>query len=195
MTEAIPGYDYGTERAAFSPLDTEDLDKLKASVMFSADDEKALRQAGEVLDDQVSDVVGAWYDFIASQPHLVAAFSGPDGQVNEAYLQRVRPRFEQWVRDVCNRPFDQAWLNYQEEIGLRHVPAKKNVTDDVTAADTVPMRYLIALIYPVTATMRDFLGSKGHSEQEVEAMHQAWFKAVTLTIALWSRPYVPSNTW
>src|SRR5699024_9294331 len=84
MTEAIPGYDYGTERAAFSPLDTEDLDKLKASVMFSADDEKALRQAGEVLDDQVSDVVGAWYDFIASQPHLVAAFSGPDGQVNEA---------------------------------------------------------------------------------------------------------------
>ncbi|MFI2458186.1 protoglobin domain-containing protein [Streptomyces sp. NPDC019539] len=59
--------------------------------------------------------------------------------------------------------------------------------------DSVPyvsMRYLVAFIYPITATMRSFLAAGGHSDEQVEAMHQAWFKAVTLQVALWTRPYV-----
>ncbi|MFH8385800.1 protoglobin domain-containing protein [Kitasatospora sp. NPDC018058] len=53
----------------------------------------------------------------------------------------------------------------------------------------MPLRYPIAFIHPITATMRPFLAAKGHAEEEVEAMHQAWFKAVTLPVSLWSRPY------
>jgi hypothetical protein len=30
---------------------------------------------------------------------------------------------------------------------------------------------------------------EGHDEAQVEAMHQAWFKAVTVSVVLWSRPY------
>jgi hypothetical protein len=37
--------------------------------------------------------------------------------------------------------------------------------------------------------VREFLERKGHDEAEVDAMHQAWFKAVTVSVALWSRPY------
>ena len=37
--------------------------------------------------------------------------------------------------------------------------------------------------------MRPFLAAGGHNDSEVDAMHQAWFKAVTLQIALWSQPY------
>jgi hypothetical protein len=33
----------------------------------------------------------------------------------------VKRRFVQWVIDTCARPRDAAWLNYQEEIGLRHI--------------------------------------------------------------------------
>ncbi len=51
------------------------------------------------------------------------------------------------------------------------------------------MRYMIGFIYPITATMKPFLANKGHSAEEVEKMHQAWFKAVVLQVALWSRPY------
>lgn len=57
------------------------------------------------------------------------------------------------------------------------------------SAPVVSLRYLIAFVYPITATMRPFLANKGHSEADVERMHQAWFKAVTLQVAFWARPY------
>lgn len=50
------------------------------------------------------------------------------------------------------------------------------------------MADMMALIVPVTITIRTFL-EEGATDDDVEAMHQAWFKAVTLTLVLWTRPY------
>jgi len=47
---------------------------------------------------------------------------------------------------------------------------------------------MIAFIYPITATIKPFLASKGHNVEEVEKMHQAWFKSVTLQVTLWVYP-------
>ena len=187
--DAIPGYLYGSHDLARSPVTEEDLAQLKQTVLFGDDDERHLRMAGEVLDDQVEAVLDVWYGFVAAHPHLVRYFAGPDGGPIDEYLTRVRTRFGQWIRDLCERDWDRAWLDYQEEIALRHTPAKKNRTDAVEAPDRIPLRYLVAFVYPITATVREFLARKGHSEAEVDAMHQAWFKAVTLSVALWSRPY------
>jgi hypothetical protein len=101
----------------------------------------------------------------------------------------VRARFGQWILDTCRRPYDQTWLDYQEEIALRHHRTRKNQTDQVNAPPIVPLRYMIAFIYPITATIRGFLTKKGHSAEEVEKMHQAWFKSIVLQVVLWSRPY------
>ena len=110
------------------------------------------------------------------------------------YLEAVRRRFAVWILDTTAANYDRAWLDYQYEIGLRHTRARKNATDDVSStAEVVHLRYLIAFIVPLTATMRPFLAKKGHSTDEVERMHQAWFKAVTLTAALWAQPYVPAQ--
>lgn len=190
----MDGYEFG-QTLTRSPVTREELDKLLQTVMFSTDDEAALRTAGDVLEDQVENVLDVWYGFVAGHPHLVAYFSTPDGEPIQSYLDRVRPRFAQWILDTCRRPYDQAWLDYHEEIALRHTSDKKNTTDDVNAAAPVPLRYIIAFIYPITTTMRDFLGSKGHSAEQVEAMHQAWFKAVTLQVALWARPYTSQGAW
>ena len=195
MSTSIPGYTYESSGKATSPVGAEDLDKLKTTLMFTEDDEQALRLAGDVLEDQVEDVLDVWYGFVADHPHLVAYFSTPEGEPIQEYLDRVRPRFSQWILDTCRRPYDQTWLDYQEEIGLRHTPEKKNTADDVNSVNNISLRYVIAFIHPITATMRDFLGKKGHSAEQVEAMHQAWFKAVTLTVALWARPYVRNDLW
>lgn len=192
-TAPIPGYTYGTEAAARSPLMLEDLERLKQAVLFTDDDAAALRQAGQVLADQVEDVLDVWYGFVASHPFLVHYFAGPDGQPDGEYLAAVRKRFGQWILDTCTRPYDQAWLDYQEEIALRHHRSKKNRTDGVRSVPNVDLRYIIAFIYPITATMRPFLAKKGHGAEEVERMHQAWFKAVVLQTALWSRPYVQAG--
>ena len=191
----IPGYTYGTEQVAKSPIGLEDLNKLKTTVMFTSADEEALRMAGDVLEDQVEDVLDVWYGFVADHPHLLASFSTPDGHPIQEYLDRVRERFGQWILDTCRRPYNQEWLDYQQEIALRHTPEKKNVTDNANSVDNIPLRYVIAFIYPVTATLRPFLAKKGHSADQVEAMYQAWFKSVTMQIALWSQPYTRDGYW
>lgn len=183
----IPGYTYGS--AAPSPVTLKELEDLKKAVLFTAEDEKYLKMAGEVLKDQIEAVLDLWYGFVGSHPHLVYYFSGPDGKPDANYLAAVRKRFGQWILDTCNRPYDQAWLNYQHEIGLRHHRTKKNKTDNVRSVPNVPLRYLIAFIYPITATIKPFLAKKGHSPDEVDKMHQAWFKSVTMQVALWSYPY------
>ncbi len=185
----IPGYTYGTPEVAPSPVTDEDLAKLQAATLFSEEDARSLRMAGEVLADQIEDVLDLWYGFVGSHPHLVHYFSGPDGQPDGAYLAAVRRRFGQWILDTCNRPHDRAYLDYAEEVGLRHHRSKKNRTDGVSSVPHIPLRYLVAFIAPITLTIRDFLAKKGHSEEEVDRMHRAWFKSVVLQVALWSRPY------
>lgn len=173
-----------------SPVSMQDFDLLKSTVLFTDDDVRYLQLAGEVLDDQVEDVLDLWYGFVGSHPHLVYYFTDKEGNPIPDYLAAVRTRFGQWIRDTCSARYDSAWLDYQQEIALRHTRAKKNQTDKVdSAADHIPLRYMIAFIYPITATIKPFLAKKGHDGEEVEKMYQAWFKSVVLQVTLWSAPY------
>ena len=191
----IAGYDYGTPAAVRSPVGLDELRALEATVGWTAQDERALRAAGQVLTDQAEAMVDSWRSEIARQPHLAKWFFGPDGKPDEAYKAAVKKRFVQWVIDTCTRPRDQAWLDYQEEIGLRHTPAKKNATEGAHTPNLVPLRFVVAFAAPVIIGAKQFLARKGHSAEEVEKMHQAWTKAVLLQIALWSRPYAQRDLW
>jgi hypothetical protein len=104
-------------------------------------------------------------------------------------------KLQQWILDTCRRPYDQAWLDYQHEIGLRHHRSKKNRTDGVRSVDHIPLRYVVALIAPIALTIKPFLAKKGHSAEDVEKMHAAWVKAVVLQAALWSYPYASPGDW
>lgn len=187
----IPGYGYGSAEIARSPMTIEDLDLLKRTVMFTDEDERYLRMAGDVLEGQTEEILDLWYGFVGDNPHLIYYFSDAQtGEPNSEYLARVRERFSQWILDTCRRPYDQEWLDYHHEIALRHTRAKKNETDGAyDTPDHIPLRYIIAFVYPITATIKPFLAKKGHPAEEVEKMYQAWFKAVVLQVALWSRPY------
>lgn len=188
-TPSIPGYRYADPALAPSPVTLPDLDLLQQSVLFSEEDRRALQAAGDVLADQVDDILDVWYGFVAAHPHLVRYFANHQGQPISGYLEAVRKRFGQWILDTCRRPWDQDWLNYHEEIAKRHHRIGKNRADGVDAADHIPMRYLIAFIYPITATIRPFLEKGGQAPEQTEKMFQAWFKAVTIQVTLWTRPY------
>ena len=186
----IAGYEFGTRGVARSPLGPEELDLLKQTVLFGEEDEEYLRMAGDVLEDQVEAVLDVWYGFVGDHPHLVQYFSDAEGQPDAEYLGRVRRRFGQWILDTCRRPYDQEWLDYQQEIALRHTRDKKNQTDGAyETPDLIPLRYILAFIYPITATIKPFLDNGGHSAEDVDKMHQAWFKSVVLQVTLWSHPY------
>ena len=189
-TASIPGYTYGDASLSRSPVTLDELELLHRTVLFGEEDVRWLRAAGETLAPLAEEILDVWYGFVGSQPHLLAAFSRPGGEPDGAYLAAVRKRFGQWIVDLCTRPHDQAWLDYQHEIAHRHYRTKKNRTDGVEASPIVPLRDLIGLIYPITATIRPFLEKSGRPSEEVEKMHAAWFKAVTLSVVLWSEPYV-----
>jgi Protoglobin len=188
---AIRGYTYGAVEP--SPVTAAEFDELKASVLFGPDDEEALHEAGKLLADRVEDVLDVWYGFVGSNHHLVAQFAGPDGQPDAEYLAAVRGRFGQWIVDTCDRPYDADWLAYQHEIALRHTSERKNATDGVESTPYVPLRHLIALIYPITATIRPFLAADGVPPARVDAMHEAWRKSVTMQVALWARAYAEES--
>jgi len=193
MPEApsIPGYTYGTPAVARSPLTLGDFDRMKKSVLFGEEDVNALRRSYDILKDQVEAVLDVWYGFVGSNPHLLASFTGrSDGQPLGDYLGAVRKRFGQWILDTARAEYDQKWLDYQHEIGLRHHRTKKNRTDGVNSTDHVPFRDLFLLTYPVTFTLKPFLAKRGHSAEEVEKMYAAWVKSCLLQVTLWSYPYV-----
>lgn len=190
---SVDGYRYGDTNRPTSPVTPAELDQLKATLLWSDEDDRALRRAGAVLATRADDVLDVWYGFVGDTPHLLAHFSDPQGQPIAEYLDRVRDRFRLWIHDTCNRPFDQTWLDYQHQIALRH-HTQKNETDDVTSTALIPARYLIAFVVPLSVTMRPFLAAGGDDDERVEAMQTAWLKAVTLTAALWSQPYA-GDAW
>jgi hypothetical protein len=191
----IHGYDYGGARAARSPITLSELRELEATVGWTTDDDRAIAMAGEVLAGQEEAMVDSWRAIIGHHSFLAKWFFAPDGKPDEAYKAAIKKRFVQWVSDLCCRERDQTWLDYQEEIGLRHIPIKKNRTEGAQTPDAVPLRYLWAFAGPVISGAREFLAAKGHSAAEVERMHQAWAKSVLLTLTLWARPYVENGLW
>ncbi len=191
MSATLQGYTYGTSAVPKSPVSLDQFELLKKTVLFGPEDVAALRASLDVLRGQEQAILDVWYGFVASQPHLLYYFTRKsDHQPDPRYLGQVRERFARWILDTASANYDQAWLDYQQEIGRRHNREAKNRTDGVDAADQINFRYLLALLYPLVHTLRPFLEKPGHSSEQVNQMHQAWFKSVLLQVILWSYPYV-----
>jgi hypothetical protein len=153
-----------------------------------------LQKHAELFRQQAEHMVDRWRSVIGAQPHLSHWFVGPDGKPDHDYKARVKRRFGQWVIDVALRNHARERLNYQEEIGLRHTPAKKNRTDGKQTPSLVPLRYLLGFI-PVILPIRDFFAGQIHDERKLKNLEDAWTKAVLLHVALWSHPYASQDLW
>ncbi|HEY1743667.1 MAG TPA: protoglobin domain-containing protein [Granulicella sp.] len=200
VKDEIPGYTYGTAVVEPSDVSLGDLENLKVSVGFTPEDERFLRLAGGVLAGQTKQIVDHWRSgIIASIPNLAKHSRTPKGDPIPEYLAQSNLRFEQWILDTCLRPYDQDWLNYQQEIALRHTSLKKNQVDEVQSTAYVPFRDIVAFVAVLNDTIKPYLASKGHSGEEVEGMHRAWIRSLQMQMAIWAKPYMDiaktSNEW
>ncbi|HMM86711.1 protoglobin domain-containing protein [Azohydromonas sp.] len=188
---AVPGYARGQGTLAPAPYTLDDLRALQKALLFTDDDVAALRRSRAIVADQADAILDVWYGFVASTPELVRYFSDArTGQPDAAYLAAVRKRFALWIVDTAEANYDQDWLDWQYEIGLRHHRLKKNRTDGVASVAQVDFRYIPALTIPITTTLKPFLASRGASVEDVETMHAAWVKSVLMQTILWCHPYV-----
>lgn len=192
---SIPGYRYDDPTLAAAPLSAADLAEMKEACLFGPDDVAALRRSLALLEPRVEAILDVWYGFVGSKPFLLRHFSTPAGAPIGDYLGRVRARFGQWIRDTARAEYDAAWLRWQLEIGRRHHRVGKNATDGADSTALVPFRFLPLLAQPIVDTLRGFLESGGHSREQVDAMQNAWRKAVLLQVTLWSHPYVQGGDY
>lgn len=188
------GYTYGTKEISKSPFTLEELKLLEQSLLFSDEDVKYLRMSHDILKGQTNEILDVWYGFVGGTPQLVYFFGNkktgkPDGE----YLAKVRERFKMWVLQTAEADYNQDWLNYQYEIGLRHYTTKKNKTDNVNSVPIINYRYIPALTIPVITTLKPFLAKTGASAVDVEKMQNAWLKSVLLQTILWGQPYMKNG--
>jgi hypothetical protein len=200
VAEEIPGYSYGTPEVARSSVSVRDLEDLKISAGFAEEDQRWLRLAGEVLADQTDQIVRHWRSgIIASIPNLARHSRTPEGEAVPEYLAASGLRFRQWILDTCVRPYDQDWINYQQEIALRHTSLKKNKVDGVRSTPYVPLRDVITFAAIMNETIKPYLAAKGHPAEVVDKMHLAWCKSIQLQLALWAGTYAEArpvpNEW
>lgn len=189
--EQIHGYSYGSSQVPRSPVSLEELENLKVTVGFTEEDQRYLQMAGKVLADQASRIVDYWRGgIIAGIPNLARHARTPEGSALPGYLAATNLRFQQWILDTCLRPYDQAWLDYQQEIALRHTSVKKNKVDEVRSTSHVPLRDIIAIVPVMNETILPYLAAKGHSAEDVDKMHRAWCKSLQLQLALWTKSYM-----
>ena len=148
-----------------------------------------------MLRDQTKQIVDHWRSsIIASIPNLARHSRTPEGNPIPEYLANSNLRFKQWILDTCLRPYDQDWINYQQEIALRHTSLKKNKVDGVRSTPYVPLRDVIAFTAVMNETIRPYLAAKGNSPEEVDRMHRAWCKSIQLQqLALWAGPYADTR--
>jgi hypothetical protein len=84
-SSAIVGYDYGTARAAPSPVTLDELRMLEQTVRWTKADGNAIAMAAEVLAGQEEAMVDSWRSMIGEHEHLAKWFFGPDGKPDETY--------------------------------------------------------------------------------------------------------------
>jgi hypothetical protein len=190
----IPGYDFGAALSTKSPVSDEELRQLEQTVGWTSGDERLLSKHAELFKEQAEAMVDSWRAVIGSQPHLAKWFFGPEAKPDDKYKAAVKRRFVQWVVDVATRPHDRTWLDYQEEIGLRHTPEKKNKTDARLTPPLVPLRYILAFI-PVVTPIRHFFERAVTGREELDAIERTWTKAVHLHVTLWARPFSRDGLW
>jgi pimeloyl-ACP methyl ester carboxylesterase len=187
----LPGYNPGSPEVAKSPISLDELQDLKASALFTDEDMVYLRLSYDVLKDQAEDLVTMWRGIIARHTHLASySWDRKTGEPDKAYGEAVGKRFAQWVLDTARAQYDQEWLDYQYEIGLRHHREKKNRTDGADTAPHIKGRDLIAFAAATVAPMRPYLEKGGHSVEVVYRMQEAWWKSMILQVTLWSQPYM-----
>jgi Protoglobin len=144
-----------------------------------------------VLKDQAEELVTMWRGIIAQHVHLASySWDRETGEPDKEYAAAVGKRYAQWVLDTARAEYDQAWLDYQYEIGLRHHRAKKNVTDHSHTETHIRGRDVIGFAAATVAPMRPYLEKGGHSAETVQRMQDAWWKSMILQVTLWSQPYM-----
>ncbi len=160
-------------------------------MLFTAEDAQWLRKSGEILHDQIEQILDVWYG--SSPRNLI--FSKPSPTPQPASPTRlILPR------SVSGLPAGSATLD--PPITIKHL-ARLSIRDRAAPPPRGPephgrgacrgCRAYALHARPALSSYRHSRtvpGAKGGAAAEVQRMREAWTKSVLLQLILWCEPYV-----
>ncbi|CAL1521335.1 protoglobin domain-containing protein [Chitinophaga sp. MM2321] len=169
-----------------SSIDALTLVKLKRMMLFTYEDEQYLTKAGAVLAPHAEEILDKWHEQLLANNYLAHYFIS-SGTTDPDYMQSLRPHFRGWINQLCERPENRRWSEFEERI-ITQLQSKNVPIDDLSPLSTIYLRYMSTFIFPISEAGRYFLNTAGYTTTETARMHQAWYKAVSFSLLLWTYP-------
>jgi hypothetical protein len=136
----------------------------------------------ELLNDIVS--------YFGSRDYLLYYFKDKQGQTTiTEYVNNTVDRLAQWLLDICYKPLDEHFINYNYLIGLRHTYEEKGKADKIETIPHIPARYMITCLFPITAVLKNYIAKKVEDPVLTDKLYHTWFKLQVLTTAFFLIPY------
>ncbi|MDT7892073.1 MAG: protoglobin domain-containing protein [Thermoproteota archaeon] len=194
--EKIEGYIYGKPEVPKAPMTKEEFSLLLDSALWSKEDEENRKIIGEIIKENMKDILNAIVNYFGSRDYLLYYFKDKKGETTiTEYVNNTVDRLAQWLLDICFRPLDENFINYHYLIGLRHTYEQKGKADNVQTVPHIPMRYMVTCIYPITVVLKGFIAKKIEDPELVERLYNTWFKLQVITTALFLIPYTKQGWW
>jgi len=151
-----------------------DLVLLRRMLLYTKKDDEYLQLAAPVINASSAQIMHAWYDYISADPYLSNYFK--PGTAEEF----AHSRFSDWLQQLCSRGGLRQWEALEKQVPENAGPLKPLQPE--------LLRYLTAFAFPVIQAGNEALHAAGMDAPTLANVKQAWFKAVTLSIALWAYP-------
>src|SRR5690606_30202497 len=90
-------------------------DEMKAYVDFGPEDEARLRALWPRLEPHADQIVEHFYEKVRASPGARSVLE------SDAQTTRLMCTLRQWLEEVLNGPWDEAYFSRRERIGRRHV--------------------------------------------------------------------------
>ena len=192
----IKGYIYGKPEVPKAKITMQEFQLLLDSALWTKEDEENRKILGEIIKENMNDILNAIVNYFGSKEYLLYYFKDETGTTTiSEYVNNTVDRLAQWLLDICFRPLDESFINYNYLIGLRHTEIGKGKADNVKTIPHIPLRYMVTCIFPVTAVLKSFIAKKIDDPVLVDKLYHTWFKLQVITTALFLIPYTKEGWW
>ncbi|MFZ8848956.1 MAG: protoglobin domain-containing protein [Thermoproteota archaeon] len=193
---SIPGYIYGKPEVPKAPLDKKDFELLLDSLLWTKEDEENRKLLGEIISENMKDLLSDIVSYFGSRDYLLYYFKDKQGQTTiTEYVNNTVDRLAQWLLDICYKPLDEHFINYNYLIGLRHTYEEKGKADKIETIPHIPARYMITCLFPITAVLKNYIAKKVEDPVLTDKLYHTWFKLQVLTTAFFLIPYTKEGRW
>jgi len=192
----IKGYIYGSQEVPKLKITKQELEQLLDSALWTNEDEENRKILGEIIKENMNEILNKIVSYFGSREYLIYYFKDKQGVTTiTEYVNNTVDRLAQWLLDICFRPIDENFVNYQYLIGIRHTYDGKGKADNIESIQHIPMRYMITCIFSVTSVLKEYIEKKLEDPKLVDRLYNTWFKLQVITTALFCAHYAKEGWW